>query len=92
MCLTSPLSAQELTTRDLNAPSDATTQGSAAPQDQQVDDAQRALLEGLATGPEPENGDAPAILPYTITGTFDDPIVTPDVGRILRRQGTTPQP
>lgn len=49
-------------------------------------------LEGLATGPESENGVSPAILPYTITGTFDDPVVTPDVGRILRRQGTPPQP
>ena len=50
----------------------------------------RLTLEGLATGPDPENGTAPAILPYTVTGSFDDPILTPDVGRILKRQGTTP--
>lgn len=49
----------------------------------------RLTLEGLATGPDPENGTAPAILPYTVTGSFDDPILTPDVGRILKRQGTT---
>ena len=49
---------------------------------------QRTLaLEGLATGPETENGSAPAILPYSVTGDFDDPVVTPDIGRILRRQG-----
>jgi AsmA protein len=52
----------------------------------------RLTLEGLATGPDPENGTAPAILPYTVTGSFDDPIITPDVGRILKRQGTTPEP
>ena len=51
----------------------------------------RLTLEGLATGPDPENGSAPAILPYTVTGSFDDPILTPDVGRILKRQGTTPE-
>ena len=51
----------------------------------------RLTLEGLATGPDPENGTAPAILPYTVTGSFDDPILTPDVGRILKRQGTTPE-
>ena len=49
----------------------------------------RLSLEGLATGPDPENGTAPAILPYTVTGGFDDPVLTPDVGRILKRQGTT---
>ena len=49
----------------------------------------RLTLEGIATGPDPENGTAPAILPYTVTGSFDDPVVTPDVGRILKRQGTT---
>ena len=46
-------------------------------------------LEGLASGPETENGSNPAILPYSITGDFDDPIVTPDIGRILRRQGNS---
>jgi len=51
----------------------------------------RLTLEGLATGPDPENGTAPTILPYTVTGSFDDPILTPDVGRILKRQGTTPE-
>ncbi len=51
----------------------------------------RLTLEGLATGPDPENGTAPAILPYTVTGSFDDPILTPDVGRILKRQGATPE-
>ena len=51
----------------------------------------RLTLEGLATGPDPENGTTPAILPYTVTGSFDDPILTPDVGRILKRQGTTPE-
>lgn len=49
----------------------------------------RLTLEGLATGPDPENGTAPAILPYAVTGSFDDPLLTPDVGRILKRQGTT---
>ena len=53
----------------------------------------RLTIEGNATGPDPENGTAPAILPYTVTGSFDDPVVTPDVGRILKRQGTTtPEP
>ncbi len=56
----------------------------------QINIGQRRLtLEGLATGPDPENGTAPAILPYTVTGSFDEPLLTPDVGRILKRQGTT---
>jgi len=42
-------------------------------------------LVGEATGPIPQNGAEPAVLAYTVTGGFDDPIVTPDINRILKR-------
>ena len=44
-------------------------------------------LVGEATGPAPQNGAEPAVLAYTVTGSFDDPIVTPDINRILKRSG-----
>jgi AsmA protein len=42
-------------------------------------------LSGEATGPTPQNGAEPAVLAYTVTGGFDDPVVTPDINRILKR-------
>mgnify|MGYP003330700528 CR=1 FL=1 len=74
--------AATLTTADMNFPPNTMSIKG------RVNIGQRTLaLEGLATGPETENGSAPAILPYSVTGDFDDPVVTPDIGRILRRQG-----
>ena len=50
-------------------------------------------LTGEATGPTPQNGAEPAVLAYTVTGGFDDPVVTPDINRILKRSsGTTAAP
>ena len=42
-------------------------------------------LSGEASGPTPQNGAEPAVLAYTVTGGFDDPVVTPDINRILKR-------
>jgi AsmA protein len=46
-------------------------------------------LSGEATGPTPQNGAEPAALAFTVTGGFDDPIVTPDINRILKRSSGT---
>jgi len=56
-----------------------------------VDIGERNLnLSGEASAPAPANGAEPAVLAYTITGTFDDPILTPDINRILKRSGGSP--
>ena len=47
-------------------------------------------LTGEALGPPPSNGAEPAVLAYTVTGNFDDPIVTPDINRILKRSNEAP--
>ena len=47
-------------------------------------------LLGEASAPAPANGADPAILAYTITGSFDDPVLTPDINRILKRSGGAP--
>ena len=49
-------------------------------------------LNGEASAPAPANGADPAILAYTVTGSFDDPVVTPDINRILKRSTTVPAP
>ncbi len=56
-----------------------------------VDLGERKLnLSGEAVGPPPQSGAEPAILAYSLTGTFDDPVVTPDISRILKRSSSTP--
>jgi AsmA protein len=56
-----------------------------------VDLGERKLnLLGEAVGPPPVNGAEPAVLAYSLTGTFDDPVVTPDISRILKRSSATP--
>jgi AsmA protein len=47
-------------------------------------------LAGEASAPAPANGAEPAVLAYTITGSFDDPVLTPDINRILKRSGGSP--
>jgi AsmA protein len=57
-----------------------------------IDIGNRSLdLTGEATGPTPQNGSEPATLAFTVTGDFDDPIVTPDINRILKRNSGSTQ-
>ncbi len=67
----------------LFAPNTMKLSGSVAVGDRQIN------LLGEATGPTPQNGAEPAVLAYTVTGGFDDPIVTPDINRILKRSSGT---
>jgi len=67
----------------LFAPNRMTLNGSVAIGERQLN------LVGEAAGPTPQNGAEPAVLAYTITGDFDDPIVTPDINRILKRSSGT---
>ena len=56
-----------------------------------IDIGERTLaLLGEASAPAPANGADPAVLAYTITGSFDDPVLTPDINRILKRSGGAP--
>jgi AsmA protein len=58
-----------------------------------IDIGERSLdLNGEASAPAPANGAEPAVLAYTVTGSFDDPVVTPDINRILKRSSTAPAP
>ena len=51
--------------------------------------ARSLALDGQANGASDTGEATKAILPFTITGSFDDPVVTPDVGRILRGAGSS---